>query len=176
MVTKAINENWENYLKNQAKLYPALRYMMTSEFKTSVMHPIIETIKNNSRDIYRGLIKVRLATGTYKLQSKRRAINKTMTDATCLLCKTTAETREHFLLHCSKLQGKRVQCMTTCPITKPNDVQNMLQLILDSTDISLQECLGSTTTEEIEFWCRNLCYSLHAERSRLIAELSSSKQ
>ena len=175
LVNKSVDDSWEERIKGQSRLYPSLRYLSTNQFKNGTIHPLITTIKNNQRDIYRGMIKLRLATGCYYLRSKAKPINQAPADRTCPVCKEEEETREHFILRCPALDHKRIPNMENCPIELPSTKNEMMKIIMDSTDQSTKQFLGDIPVEIFEFWSRRLCYNLHAYRSQLISNPTAKK-
>ena len=50
---------------------------------------------------------IKIATGTYILQSKRAAFNSYKVDPKCRLCSQKEETVIHFLITCNALQNER---------------------------------------------------------------------
>jgi hypothetical protein len=52
-------------------------------------------------------VKVKLATGNYRLQTNRASFNQLEIDPICQLCGTAPETVVHFVLHCPALQQVR---------------------------------------------------------------------
>ena len=59
------------------------------------------------RDANRVCVKLKLAAGTYILQTNRAAFNQNDAKPTCLLCNDGDETLEHFLLFCKSLETVR---------------------------------------------------------------------
>jgi hypothetical protein len=115
--------------KAQAVLYPSLRYLSISSLQTAVLHPILSTICNNVGDVYKGMIKVCLATGTYYLHSKRKSTKEIHADKTCPLCKLNyVQTREHFLFVCIALQKTRVKAIAKCLVQMPDETNQAVQL------------------------------------------------
>jgi hypothetical protein len=175
-VERAVHKYHEVGLKDQASLYSTLKYLNASNFKIGTPHPSISTIRNNTGDVYRGMIKTRLLTGTYQLQSNRKNFNHLEIDKICLLCKQGQETSKHMLAECSALAEFREHYNSICPINVPSGPNNYIQLILDATKEDPQDDLGETPREELEFWGRRLCYKLHAERAKKMAILPTRKR
>jgi hypothetical protein len=146
-----------------------LKYLDATSYKIGMAHPSINTIRNNTSDIYRGMIKSRLLTGTYHLQANRAAFNKSEVNKNCLLCKTGIETREHMIAACPALQGWRNEYNSECPVNLPVDEEEYTQIILDPSRGHV--IIGETVQEELELWCRRLCYRLHTERAKIMTNL-----
>ena len=64
-------------------------------------------MRNNTYDVRRAKVKVRLLTGTYILQSNRAKFNQYNVSPICQLCNKNPETRQHFITVCESLQNIR---------------------------------------------------------------------
>ena len=62
---------------------------------------------DSTRDANRVRVKLKLAAGTYIIQTNRAAFNQNDDKLTCLLCNDGDETLEHFLLFCKSLETVR---------------------------------------------------------------------
>jgi hypothetical protein len=155
-------------------LYPSLKYMAVRYFTPGKVHHSLECVRNNTRSTYRYMIKARLQTGTYRLQTNRKAFNHTQVKNECLLCKTEPETRLHMLVKCPRLENHRIRLFESAPMILPTDPEYIAQLLLDPTHNSVSHLICSQQlAEELEHWGRRTCYTLHAERCRIMATLPS---
>ena len=83
-VNTAVNSYSVTALQKQQMKYISLRYLSSSDMELGKPHVSIQAIHNNTKDMYRGMIKLRLTTGSYYLQSNRPVFNQNATNN----CKT----------------------------------------------------------------------------------------
>jgi hypothetical protein len=178
-VDKAVDAYWFTKLKDGAKAKSSLKYVNWDHGDHLRPHHVWSTVHLNVKDVQRAAVKARLLTGTYTLQEKK-AVYYPGTEATCLLCKNTPETLEHFLLQCETLQATRqhhlqqVQSAVEEAYSEMawREVQNnnmLLQLILDCTYEGTQPsppCKDGL--DSIESATRRLCFALHRMRETVI--------
>lgn len=178
LVNKRIDEVQAQTLVDQASLYTSLRYLNIDSIKFGHCHLLLRSVRNNTADVYRYLIKIRLATGTYQLQSNRRSFNQTKIDPTCLLCNQAPETRTHFISECTTLVTIRKMYMESCLIPLPSIPEDLIGAILDTSNHlnKLGLDLNPSLIQEQELWSRRYCYAIHAERSRLMATLPTRRR
>lgn len=135
-VNKQINNHWVGFVRDRASLYTSLQYLVVDNYACGKSHHLLKSCRN-AREIHRTHTKLKLATGTYILQTNRAAFNQNMVDPTCLLCKGAEETLQHFLLDCPVLAVIRKPimdllveaCSRLCNPAYDNDT--MLKLIID---------------------------------------------
>ena len=72
MVNKQVNELWSSQIQQSAGLYSSIRYLCSDEYWPGRRHQLIQQVKGQ-RDIPQVSIRLKLATGTYILQSNRAA-------------------------------------------------------------------------------------------------------
>ena len=106
-VNKAVNEYWEDHIKNLARHYSTLKWMNSSNYKEGKIHSALSSVQTSCRDVGRTPVKLRILTGTYQLQSNKTVFNQNAVDPTCMLCNAASETLSHFLLECSELSDTR---------------------------------------------------------------------
>ena len=95
-VNKHMNNYWVRFVKERASLYPSLQYLAVDNYASGRSHYLLKSCKN-ARETTRVHTKLKLATGTYILQTNRASFNQNMVDPTCLLCKSAEEITQHFL-------------------------------------------------------------------------------
>jgi hypothetical protein len=178
-VDNAVDAYWFAKLKEGAKEKSSLKYANWDHGDHLRPHHVWSTVNLNVKDVQRAAVKVRLLTGTYTLQEKKAAYYPG-TEATCLLCKKTPETMEHFLLQCEALQATRQHYLqqvqsaveeayseSTWGAVHSNNV--LMQLILDCTYngvLPSPPCASGLAS--IESATRRLCFALHLMREALI--------
>ncbi|MCG8045488.1 MAG: reverse transcriptase family protein, partial [Candidatus Thiodiazotropha endolucinida] len=186
-VNKEVDSFRVSKIKDQASLYPSLRYLNVGEYGYGRRHMLIQS-PDDVRDIPRIQEKLRMATGTYILQVNRVAFNQSEVSPLCLLCGKDDENLQHFILECDSLAGVREPIMNNideaCASANLIDVVNnpclKLQLILDHTAITQNN--GSPTIgahqhlKTVESYCRRLCYALHCERYKRLQLIPRRKE
>ncbi|CAG2203162.1 unnamed protein product [Mytilus edulis] len=105
-ITSKVQKFWIEKILNQAKLYTSLRYLSLI-YKPGQCHPIANTNTMNSREIIRIPTKLKIATGSYILQTVRAKFKSNTELSICKLCNETEETLPHFLLTCKSLEDIR---------------------------------------------------------------------
>jgi hypothetical protein len=98
ILTNKINSNVSNYKSLE---------FLTEGINIGKVHPMLTTTSANARDICRLPSRIKIATGTYIIQSKRAAFNSYKVDRTCRLCNQEEETVTHFMITCNTLQNTR---------------------------------------------------------------------
>ena len=111
-VDKHVNEHWTAIIKSRASLYPSLKYLEVEHYSCGNIHHLLKSAKN-VREINRIHTKIKIANGTYVLQTNRAAFNQNKVDSTCLVCRKGEETMQHFLLECSELHMIRNPIMNS---------------------------------------------------------------
>ena len=106
MTSKKIKEYWTNKINNSVSNYKSLEFL-TEGINIGKVHHMLTTTSANARDICRLPSRIKIATGTYILQSKRAAFNSYKVDPKCRLCSQKEETVTHFLITCNALQNER---------------------------------------------------------------------
>ena len=84
-VSKQINNYWVKFVKDRASLYTSLQHLVVDNYACGKSHHLLKSCRN-AREIHRVHTKLKLATGTYILQTNRVSFNQNMVDPTCLLC------------------------------------------------------------------------------------------
>ena len=148
-------------------------------------HHIWRSSKNNPADTKKAMVKARLATGTYRLQTDKHRFSNGKQSSTCRLCREGQEDTKHFLLECKQLAPKRepyirkirdtMQEHLTGPAIEiiENSDELMVQLLVDCTHQEITTLAGTKQSwlEEMEAAARGLIYALHMSRSKLLRDL-----
>ena len=90
----------------------SLKYLSVASLRVGKVHHALSTLPNDVRAVKKGNTKIRLLTGTYILQENRARFNQYAVDNTCTLCLANAESWQHFLVECSRLEKVRHQYRT----------------------------------------------------------------
>ena len=165
-VMKKVNKYWSDVLNSGASLYPSLEYPNNAVYKPGLRHPVIQE-PNGVKDVPFIHTKIKMLTGSYRLQVNRASFSQNQISPVCLFCQKEDETLEHFSLHCKSLENIRKPilddiCEGLDVSVAPNNSSHMLQCILEATvtfpgaDISESKLL--------ERHARRLCHALHTER------------
>lgn len=138
-ITSKVQKFWIEKILNQAKLYTSLKYLSLI-YKPGQCHLIANTNTMNSREIIRIPTKLKIATGSYILQTVRAKFISNTELSICKLCNETEETLPHFLLTCKSLEDIRKpiledlinSCSEELPVFNMKDEHfDILQLIID---------------------------------------------
>ena len=73
-VDKHINNYWVRFFRERASLYPSLQYLTADNYASVRSHHLLKSCRN-VREITRVHTKLKLATGTYILQTNRASFN-----------------------------------------------------------------------------------------------------
>ena len=181
LVNKHVNEQWAAWIKQSAELYSSLKYLCADEYWPGNRHQLIRHV-NGPREVPRVSTRLKLATGTYILQSTRAAFNQNAVDPTCMLCGQAPETVEHFLVECSALEDTRQPiieelqqcCSELLPETHVHN--DIVQIILDPSRLIPMK-RGTLSPKQIDLHrqAKRLCHSLHLERYQKLAIIPSRK-
>jgi hypothetical protein len=171
LVNSKVDNYWKEQIIDRAQAYSSLKHLNTNAFQPGTHHPILNTAKGNPRDVTRLLTRLKLATGTYILQTNRKAFNQNKVSSECMLCKEGEETKQHFIFLCKSLEKVRRPILETvyrlvaeCGYVSDD---NLLQLVIDSTGLNRDQGQRQTF-EAIDFHARRLCYQLHVQRYKLL--------
>ena len=113
-VAKAVN-SWSEKLTFEVSLYSTLKNMNCTSIVPGKCHPLLLNLSGGAHEASRIPVRLRIATGTYILQSNRAVYNQFECDATCQHCEHTEETLTNFLLKCEALHECRQPIMTDMP-------------------------------------------------------------
>ena len=99
-----ISDYWYEKIVDAAKLYPTLKYLNVDGYSPGRSHPLLNLHTDSTRDASRVRAKLKIAAGSYVLQTNRAAFNQNDVKPTCLLCDHGDETMSHFLRFCKGLE------------------------------------------------------------------------
>ena len=182
-----IHIGW-NASKNRADTYlnSSLEYLSACHYSPGTVYPLmrISESQTQTRETSRLAVKTKLVTDTYSLQSTRAAFNNMDVDPTCLLCKSSAETKEHLVLHCVRLHdmrqpilediwcvcGSRINYSSLCS-------REQLELILDVySTVDVVRRRDFEYLANIDRHTRRLCFTMHCERNKVMSRLPTRKR
>ncbi len=103
---KTIFRHWAGEIESDAEGKSTLRYLH-QEMRPGKTALIWETAGNSVVESAKVQLRVRLMTGTYRLQHVIARQNQNEPDKTCKLCQTGDEDMGHFLLDCPSTEGSR---------------------------------------------------------------------
>ncbi|CAG2207964.1 unnamed protein product [Mytilus edulis] len=179
MTTTAVHKYWTTRINEEIMYYSSLKYIPTSSFKVGKIHPLALANSANQRDINRIPIRIKIATGSYILQTNRAAYNQNNVDPTCKLCDQAEESLSHFLLCCRALDQIRTpilkniicKCSELLALQHSNIQLDIMQLIINPFHYA-----GSVESENdiscrIEPLCRQLIYNLHNKRYEILSKM-----
>ena len=97
---------WTKMQNEESKERNTLKHLAATK-KPGQPHHIWRSSKNNPADTKKAMVKARLATGTYRLQTDKHRFSNGKQSSTCRLCREGQEDTKHFLLECKQLAPKR---------------------------------------------------------------------
>ena len=166
-ISSAVEETWREDIQSKS----SLKYINPNKVKVGHAHPVWSTVRDSVYDRRRAQTKCRLLTGTYTLQSNRAVFNQHAADATCNLCHSAPETRQHFLVECRALSDERTKYLSQVSVvTNRFDIDlscpdTVTRLILDPS--TLTDSFSEIT--KLKLYSRELIDTLHRKRIKLLA-------
>ena len=106
-IRTAIYNYWSCELRNEACEKSTLCYMDIDSTKISLTHKVWSSLESTVADVRKGIVKSRMITGTYMLQTSKHKFSKATVDATCKCCGLADEDITHMLLDCPALFSQR---------------------------------------------------------------------
>ena len=165
-------------------LKQSLKYLNVKSLRVGKVHQSLSMLPNDVRAVKTGNTKMRLLTDTYTLQENRAMFNQHAVDDTCALYMTNAESRQHFLVECSRLENVRHRFRSQIREillhfnnsenrvqSYISDKESLTQLLMDSSVCGAKRRLILTTEETIdslEKLSRSWCFALHRHRSEIL--------
>ena len=154
-----------------------MRYLDHGRYRINHPHLAITSIQPSVMDTRRAPTKMRLITGTYALQANRSAFNQ-FDNSKCLLCRSEAETRQHFLACCSALVDARLdslRILSSCASNLDIDVHSLIPedltlfLINPQLFVNKKNIHHTQSLDELESLTRLVCFRLHSTRRQLLS-------
>jgi hypothetical protein len=175
-----INQYWETSIKAQAQLCPSLKHINVDSYQPESCHPIIESVSSLPSDVHRAAAHLRLATGTFLLQTKRAQFNQYQVDETCCLCESAAETRVHFIAECNSLHDKRQpvvqRIFKLLHGTGTIQPEVLSQVVMDPTHGTVADLITPQNRVAVLREARILVYHLETERAKRLAKVPTRKK
>ncbi|MCG8033679.1 MAG: endonuclease/exonuclease/phosphatase family protein [Candidatus Thiodiazotropha taylori] len=178
----AIRQYWSEKLRLDAYEKSTLKYCNIPCLQIGQTHHVWDSIESTRLEVRRGVIKCRIVTGTYIVQTLRSKFNQYQIDSTCPLCRAEDEDIEHMLLRCSALHSTRKE-----PFKKLKDYivgitdinfwrsffsnkENLIKLIIDCSQLTELQTVTNMDILTVERLSRNLCFALHTKRLNKLNE------
>ena len=173
-IKAAIHEYWSHELRNEALERSTLCYMDIVSTKISLTHKVWSSLESTVADVRKGIVKSRMITGTYLLQTNKHKFSKATVCATCKCCGLGDEDITHMLLDCAALYSQRklfypkVRSLTIqyLGIDMWREIThsklNIVRFLLDCTTFPMFK--NEKHIMEITKASTELCYRLHLKR------------
>ena len=173
-IKAAIHEYWSHELRNEALERSTLCYMDIVSTKISLTHKVWSSLESTVADVRKGIVKSRMITGTYLLQTNKHKFSKATVCATCKCCGLGDEDITHMLLDCAALYSQRklfypkVRSLTIqyLGINMWREIThsklNIVRFLLDCTTFPMFK--NEKHIMEITKASTELCYRLHLKR------------
>ena len=101
-IDRYVKDSWLSMAENRKSLS-----LLNMEACNGKVHPCWKSVGRTVIDVKRAIVKVRLLTDTYHLQSLRAKFNRSGTSSICPLCAAAPEDRLHFVTACTSLRQTR---------------------------------------------------------------------
>ncbi|MEW8547538.1 MAG: reverse transcriptase family protein [Candidatus Thiodiazotropha sp.] len=176
ILNQAINGHVETSWHEELAQKSSLKYVNPNSLKVGVVHPVWSSVSNSIVDSKRAQLKCKLLTGTYILQGNRAAFNQYTVDATCKLCHTAPETRQHFLAECSAYASERetyIEKLRNNPVLSDEikrDLRNPELLTQLTLDASIYVNIENIDVLELE--SRIFIVQIHKKRIARLNQIS----
>ena len=176
ILNEVVNSHTEAFWRAEIEQKTSLKYINPNSLKVGAVHPVWSTVSNSITDNKRAQLKCKLLTGTYILQGNRAAFNQYTVDATCKLCHTAPETRQHFLAECSAYAPERetyIEKLRNNPVLSDeikSDLRNpelLTQLTLDASFY-----VNTKDIELLELYSREFIVQIHRKRIARLNQIS----
>ena len=99
-VKEVVNNEWTETLTRKAREKSMLRFLDIDSVKLGQTHPVWDSLESVVSDVRKGIIKCRVLTGTYLLQSISHKFSRATVSATCKCCGLDDEDLAHMLFEC----------------------------------------------------------------------------
>ncbi|VDI23737.1 Hypothetical predicted protein [Mytilus galloprovincialis] len=178
LVTKHLNTYWQNTLRDDAESKSTLKHMDTEHLLVGKNHPVWTIFDKTKAEVRKAIIKARIVSGTFILNSDRAKFNQAPSSV-CQLCNLSEENISHFLLECPILSNTRItyfqpiKTYVTQHITAEvwhsvfQSKSNIIRLIIDCRHFS-QTLRDDKIMNMIETKTREMCYKLYIKRLKLL--------
>ena len=179
----AVKKYWSETLRLEATEKSTIQYCNISCLGIGQTHPVWDSLESTRLEVRRGVVKSRIITGTYIVQSTRAKFNQYQIDSTCPLCHLEEEDIIHMLLRCSVLHSVRKGPFRTLKdyvISRTSETFwksfffstkiNITRLIIDCSQIEELHSVKDIDLLYIERLTRNLCFAIHTERLKKLNE------
>ena len=175
-VKTAIHKFWKQKLEDETVQKSTLKYL-SPIFNQGISHNVWKLCTDSPSEVKKAIVKVKLMTNTYNLQSNKTTFNQ-ISSPECLLCHTGDEDVPHFLIMCPVFEEIRKpiiqEIISLVPIIHSNhptiwSKEDLCHLIMDSTHPDVPHFnLSQDDICSIEEKSRQLCYSLHKARAKMM--------
>ncbi|VDI32111.1 Hypothetical predicted protein [Mytilus galloprovincialis] len=171
---EVIDKTWKNKWTESARSKSTLKYMEVNNWNFKKPNFCWSSVRDNKRDVSKGIIKSRILTGTYKTQSITNRFDGTKS-AECKLCMVGPEDYKHFLINCEslncvrKIHQDRLKSLLEdnhihyCSIIDSDE--DLLELLVDC---SRNDLITVPQQRDLERICKDWIYALHAKRTQLL--------
>ncbi|XP_063436501.1 uncharacterized protein LOC134717932 [Mytilus trossulus] len=169
-----IDSTWKTKWSEIAKTKSSLNHIEISKWNFRNPNKCWSSVRDNKRDVAKGIIKSRILTGTYKTQSINNRFDSTKSPQ-CKLCTEETEDYKHFLMNCKSLNSvRKIHHIRLKNLLIENQINynniiksddDLLQLLIDSsTNLRIPKAqLG-----DIDRICKDWVFALHTKRAELL--------
>ena len=106
-IRTAVYKYWTTEFQNKACEKSTLCYMDIDSTKIGLSHKVWSSLESTVAGVRKGIVKSRMLTGTYLLQTSKHKFSKAIFSATCKCCGLADEEITHMLLNWLALYSQR---------------------------------------------------------------------
>ncbi|CAG2216647.1 unnamed protein product [Mytilus edulis] len=184
-IKKKVNQYWNAQLKSEARNKTSLKNMNIENLEIGKTAQVWNLQNQPRLELRKAIIKARMMTGAYILQSDKHKFTHFVAEPLCQLCNTENEDIIHMVTSCPVLSTIRekyyvemkMEILDSIDQFKWNtfccNKMEITQLILDCNNFKETLNISSELMTKIEEKCRNLLFQLHAKRIEVLDALNN---
>ncbi|CAG2228458.1 unnamed protein product [Mytilus edulis] len=184
-IKKKVNQYWNAQLKSEARNKTSLKNMNIENLEIGKTAQVWNLQNQPRLELRKAIIKARMMTGAYILQSDKHKFTHFVAEPLCQLCNTENEDIIHMVTSCPVLSTIREKYYVEMKMEILDNIDpikwntfccnkmEITQLILDCNNFKETLNISSELMTKIEEKCRNLLFQLHAKRIEVLDALNN---
>ena len=174
---EAVYSRWHIRLVEAASLKSSLKFLDLQLCYRDKAHPVWDTSRLRTGDTQKAMIRAKLLTGVYTLQTNIHKMKKSEDDI-CLLCKSAPEDVRHFICQCPALQQIRspwieqiIDRLNIKLVSVAPNGEELVKLILNGGKYGLR--CTKAWLEDFNTLANNFIYELHNSRNKILLRINT---